>query len=277
MRTSALALAIILAAAIAPAPSGAQINQLPAELEGLGVTQRLGEPLPLDLAFVDDAGETVRLGELIQDRPALLAPVYYDCPMVCNLILEGVARSLKAVGFIPGRDFDVIAVSFDDSEGPAAARAARRLTLEQYGDDSTASGWHFLTGKSAQIRALTAAMGFPFRKIEETGEFAHASMIAVVTADGLMARYFNGIEYPPRDVRLALIEAGDGKIGSLVDQVVLFCYRYDPTTGKYSFAIWVAVRSAGILTAIVLALFLFFNLRRERREFRASLPAESRP
>ncbi len=258
------ALAVLIAA-----PAAAQRNNLPPELAEIGVEQKLGESVPLDAVFTDSTGAEVQLGDLLGERPAILAPVYYECPMICDMVLDGVTRSAKALKLEVGRDFDVIAASFDPEETPELARASKETVVARYGRegtrDSTGDGWHFLTAQPESIRRLTESIGFRYKKIEETGEFAHSAAIAVLTPEGRIAQYFYGIDYPPRDLQLGLVEASDNRIGSLVDQIVLFCYRYDPSTGKYTLAVWILVRTAALLTVAAIGSFLLINFLRERR------------
>ena len=181
--------------------------------------QRLGEPVPLDARFVDDTGAPTTIGDLLGERPVILALVYYECPMLCPMIMNGLLQSLKTMKFSPGDEFDVVTVSFDSSETWEQARDAKTMHLERYGKPETADGWHFLTGSEDAIRSLTDAVGFYYEYDPEQDEFAHAAGIVVLTPEGRIARYFYGIEYPPRDVRLGLVEAAEGKIGNLVDFV----------------------------------------------------------
>ncbi len=254
--------ALMMGATVASAQ--VQDNTLPPALEGVAFEQRLGSDLPLDARFVDATGKAIRLGELFGDRPAVLALVYYECPMLCNLVLNGLVASLRAVDFDPGREFDVVAVSFDPREDPDLAAAKRAGYVESYGREGTEAGWHFLTGDAEAIRRLTEAVGFRYNFDEESGEFAHSAGVVLATADGRVARYFFGVEYPPRDLRLGLVEASDNRIGSVVDQVLLYCFHYDAVSGRYSFATLTAVRIGGVLTVAVLLGFMITMLRRER-------------
>jgi protein SCO1/2 len=249
---------------LSTAPATAQPAMPSAGLPEVGFEQRLGAQLPVQTPWQDAEGRSSTLAELLDGRPAVLAFVYYDCPMLCGMTLSGLAGALKPVDLEPGRDFEVVVISFDAAETPAQAAERREQALAQYGRRETAAGWHFLTGDEAAIRALTSAAGFRFSAVEETGEWAHAAGLLVLTPEGRIAKTFFGIEYPSRDVRLALIEASEEAIGSLVDQVLLLCYRYDPTTGRYSFATLTAVRIGGVLTVVALAAFALISIRRER-------------
>lgn len=245
---------------------GQSSNILPDNLKDVGFDQRLGESLPLEATFLDELGNPVRLGSYFGERPVILALVYYECPMLCTLVLDGVSRTLKGVSFEPGSDFDVVAVSFDPGETPAMAAAAKKETLSRYGGSDTGRGWHFLTGKEDSIRQLTAAAGFRYRYDEKTDEYAHVGGIVVATATGEISRYAFGVDYAPRDIRLALVEASENRIGSAVDQFLLFCFHYDPATGKYSAAVLNLVRAGGIATLLFLGLGLTLMTRRRRAE-----------
>ncbi len=245
---------------------GQSSNILPENLQDVGFDQRLGEPLPLDATFLDESGNSVRLGSYFGERPVILALVYYECPMLCTLVLDGVSRALKGVTFEPGSEFDVVAVSFDPGETPAMAAAAKEETLSRYGGSDTARGWHFLTGNEDSIRQLTEAAGFRYRYDEKTDEYAHVGGIVVATSSGEISRYAFGVDYAPRDVRLALVEASENRIGSAVDQFLLFCFHYDPATGKYSAAVLNLVRAGGIVTLLSLGLAMGLMTRRRRAE-----------
>ncbi len=238
----------------------------------VGFDQRLDQALPLDAEFRDESGQSVRLGQYFGQRPVVLALVYYDCPMLCTLVLNGLTRALRAMNFSAGEEFEIITVSFDVREGPALAAEKKRLYLEHYGRAAAARGWHFLTGSEESVRALTAAAGFRYIWDAETSQFAHASGLLVVTPGGKISKYFYGVEYAPRDLRLGLVEASAGKIGTVTDKMLLYCYHYDPATGKYGLVIINVIRIAGTGTAIALALFIAGMLRRERRERKAELP-----
>jgi protein SCO1/2 len=238
---------------------------VPPALREVGYDQRLGELLPGDVALKDESGAEVRLGELMGERPVVLALVYYDCPMLCTLVLNGLVAGLKAVDLVPGRDFEVVAVSFDPREGPELARAKKAVYLERYGAEETAAGWHFLSGEEAAIERLTAAAGFRYAFDEPSGQFAHPSGVVVATADGRISRYLFGTDYAPRDLRLALVESGAGRVGSLTDQVMLFCFHYDPATGRYSAAVLNLVRAGGAAAVLALAALVIVLVRREKR------------
>jgi protein SCO1/2 len=249
---------------------GAAQAQLPMDdlFRDVGYDQRLNEQLPLDAEFVDEAGRPVRLGQYFGQRPVVLALVYYECPMLCTIVLNGLLRSLKTLAFDVGKEFDVVAVSFDPGEGPALAAAKKVQYVDSYGRPGTAAGWHFLTGSEASIRRLTHSVGFRYAYDAEKGEYAHVGGIVVLTPEGRIAQYFYGIEYPPKHLRLGLVEASAGKIGSAVDQLMLMCYRYDPVSGRYSVVIMNVVRLASVATVAALCIFVLAMLRRERRRLR---------
>jgi len=250
-------------ALFSPLSSGAQS---PAEvIQQVAFEQKINQPLPLGLKFRDEAGREVALGDYFGRRPVVLALVYYECPMLCTFVLNGLVKSLKVLKFEPGREFDVVVVSFNPAETPALAAEKKAAYLREYGRAATAAGWHFLTGEPEAIAALTEAAGFRYFYDEKSEQFAHASGIMVATPEGKLFRYFYGIEYAPRDLRLALVEASAGKLGTVVDQVLLYCFHYDPETGKYGVLINRIIRLAGTGTALALGIFLFVMFRRERR------------
>ena len=230
--------------------------------------QRLGNQLPLETRFTDQDGRSVTLDECIGERPVVLALVYYECPMLCGLVLEGLVKSLRAVDFTTGQDFDVLVASIDPSETTSLAAAKRRSALSAFGldvGDPRAASWRFLTGEEPAVRALAEAVGFGYRYVPETDEWAHAAGITIVTPQATVSRILFGVEYAPRDVRLARVEGSQGKIGTFTDQVLLRCFHYDPTRGKYGLAILRIVRFFGTLTLVLLAFFVVRWLRREPR------------
>jgi len=236
----------------------------PEVLKNVGLDQKLNAQVPLDLTFKDERGATVTIGQLVQGKPAILTLVYYQCPMLCTEVLNGTLNSLKEVPLEIGKDFSVITVSIDPTEKPVLADAKQIMYAGLYGRRGAVSGWHFLTGDEEQIQKLAAAVGFRFVYDKESSQFAHASGMMVMTPEGRLSRYFYGIAYPPRDVRLALVEASAGKIGSTVDEILLFCFHYDPVTGKYAVTILNVVRAMGALSALAIALMIWFFLRREK-------------
>jgi protein SCO1 len=239
---------------------------LPGALAGVGIDQKLDQQVPLQLTFTNEAGASVPLSSFFHSgKPVILALVYYRCPMLCTQILNGLESSLKVVSFNPGQDFEIVAVSFDPKDTYELAAAKKMTYVKRYGRANTANGWHFLTGEPANIKALTDAVGYHYKYDAATDQFAHASGIMIVTPDGRLSRYFYGVEYAPRDVRLGLVEASKNKIGSPVDQILLFCYHYDPATGKYGALAMNMVRLAGAGFVLVCGAVLLIALKREKR------------
>jgi protein SCO1/2 len=246
-------------------PAGIPSSQMPGVLVNVSFDQRLDEPLPLDTPFKDEDGREVRLGDYFGRKPVVLAFVYYECPMLCTQVLNGLTTSLTVLDETVGREFDVVAVSFDPRETPVLASGKKKSHLDRYKRPESASGWHFLTGSEASIKSVTAAAGFRYVWDDKTQQFAHPSGIVIVTPEGRVSRYFFGIEYAPRDVKFALMESSAGKIGSAIDRLLLYCYHYDPSTGSYGFVAMGAVRLGGVVTLLALAGFVVLSLRRERR------------
>ena len=250
--------------------TGPDNGKPPAILNGVGVTQRLNEQLPLDLTFTDDLGRTVQLASYFGRKPAILALVYYQCPMLCSEELNGLTGALRMVDEVPGRDFNIIIVSIDPSEGTNLAADKKRNYLRRYGHPETADGWHFMTGTQANIDALTKAVGFGYVKIPgpdgKLTQFAHASSIQLVTPQGKLAQYYMGVEYSPKDIRLGLIEASNNHIGSPVDNILTYCYHYDPATNKHSLIIARVVQMGGAMTVILLGGFMWIMFRRDYRK-----------
>ncbi len=238
---------------------------VPPALREVGIDQRLDAQIPLNLEFRDETGQMKRLHEYFGRKPVIVAPVYYQCPMLCTQILTGLVGSLKGISFTVGREFDVLAVSFDSREGAELAAAKKESYLRRYGHPETSPGWHFLTGDEQSIRALTDSLGFRYKWDAQSNQFAHASAIMLITPQGKISRYFYGVEYAPRDVRFGLIEASQNRIGTKVDQALLFCYHYDPSTGKYTNRVIGSLRVAAALTVLGLGGFMFVMLRRERK------------
>jgi protein SCO1/2 len=256
--TAALLLMLSLAAT-------AFAQQSPDLLDKIGLDQKLNSQVPLDLEFVDESGQTVKLADYFGKKPVILTLVYFECPMLCTLILNGTVRALRTLDFSAGKEFEVITVSINPKETPQLATEKKSQYLDSYRREGAEKGWHFLTGREDQIRPLADAVGYRYAYDPETGQYAHASGIMVLTPEGKVARYFYGVEYAPRDIRLGLIEASQEKIGSPVDQVLLYCFHYNPLTGKYSFAIMSVLRVAGALTVLAIAGLLFFFIRRDKR------------
>ena len=239
---------------------------LPGALQGVGIDQKLDRQIPLNLLFTDEYGKQQPLSAYFRSgKPVLLAIVYYRCPMLCTQILNGVASSLKAVSLDPGKDFEVVSISIDPKDTPETAASKKQVYMRRYGRPGTANGWHLLTGDDANIKALTEAVGYHYKYDAATGQFAHASGIMIATGEGRLSRYFYGVEYAPRDVRLGLVEASQNKIGNPVDQILLFCYHYDPATGKYGAVVMNLVRFGAGAFVLIGGAFLFVVLRRDVR------------
>jgi protein SCO1/2 len=244
-------------------------------LKSVNIEQRLGAQAPLDVTLRDEAGRTVQLGEYFRrGRPVVLSLVYYECPMLCNQILNGMVGALDGVSFTPGKEFEIVTVSFDPRETPELAARKKETYLRRYRREGAEGGWHFLTGDEAQVRRLAEAVGFGYVWDERSAQFAHSSAIMVATPEGRLSHYFYGIDYDPRALRLSLVEASAGRIGSPVDQLVLYCYHYDPTTGKYGPVVMNILRVAGVLTVLgVLALILVLRRRRDGERWDSELGA----
>ena len=238
----------------------------PAPLRKVGIDQNLNHQLPLYAPFVDDTGKAVRLGDFFQNRPVVLAFVYYRCPMLCNLELDGMVAGLKQTALKPGADYQVVAISIDDRETPDLAAAKKRTYLKHFPEAGDGSSLHFLTGKRGDILRVADAAGFHFTYDPQQNQFAHASGIMVATPEGRLARYFYGIHYDQRDLRLGLVEASANKIGSPTDELLLFCYHYDPTTGKYGLAIQNSLKIGGGITIFALVFLVLFLIRKDNRE-----------
>lgn len=234
-------------------------------LQEIGIDQHLNEQLPLDLLFRDETGRTIKLRDYFGKRPVILTFAYYECPMLCTLVLNGLVKAMRAISLDLGKDFEVVNISINPREKPPLAAGKKNTYVKEYARAGAAEGWHFLTGEEEQIRAATAAAGYRYRYDPAYGQYAHASGIMVLTPEGKFSRYFYGLEYSARDLRLGLIEAASNKIGSPVDQVLLFCFHYDPTTGKYGFIVARITQVLGTATVIILGTFMFLMLRRERR------------
>lgn len=243
----------------------AQSSGLPAPLPDVAFEQKLGAQVPLDATFRDESGASVSLGQYFRGKPVILALVYYECPMLCTMVLNGLESSLRVLQFDVGREFDVLTVSFDTRDTPRLAAEKRANHLRNYGRPGASEGWHFLVGDEPSIRRLTDAVGFRYAWVPETKQFAHASGIVVLTPDGQVSRYFYGIEYSSKDLRLGLVEAGNRKIGNLIDQALLFCFQYDPASGKYGAVILNVVRLSAAVTVLLIVAYIGWNRRRERR------------
>jgi protein SCO1 len=244
-----------------------QQNARPSIFSQVGIDQNLGQQLPLDARFKDETGKDVVLGDYFQSkRPVLLAIVYYDCPMLCTQVLNGMTSALGVLKFDAGKEFDVVAISIDPRETPEIAAAKKKTYVERYRRPGAEQAFHFLTGQQPAIAAVTKAAGFRYVWDEKTQQFAHQSALILVTPDGRVSQYYYGIEYSPKDIRLGMIEASKDHIGNLADQVILFCYHYDPTTGKYGAMAMRIVRITGAFTVVLLLGFMFISIRKENHD-----------
>lgn len=237
-------------------------NVRPPGLEHVGIEQRLNQQVPLDLVFRDETGKAVHLSDYFGQKPVILNLVYYKCPMLCSEVMSGLTRALKVIKFDAGNQFNVLSVSFNPHETPELAAAAKAQYMERYGRPGTARGWHFLTGEQESIAALTQAVGFQYQYDPKTDQYAHATAIMVLTPEGRVAQYYYGVEFAPKDLRLGLIQASNHKIGSLVDEVFLYCYHYDPATGKYGAVISRILKLSGLATILVLGGMVLILFRR---------------
>lgn len=237
-------------------------NGLPNQLKSVGIEQKLGEQLPLDAVFKNEDGNNVKLGEYFgKGRPVILALVYYECPMLCNEVLNGLTGSLKGISFDAGKDFDVVAISFDarENDKPGLTKNKKAAYVERYARGNTENGWHFLTGTQEEIDKVTKAVGFNYQYDQQTDQFAHAGGIMIITPEGKISRYFYGIDYAPKDVKFGIMESSANKIGNPAEQLLLYCFHYDPSTGKYGLAVINVMRIAGVLTLLGMGgMFLFF-------------------
>ena len=252
-----------------------EANASLAILNDVGISQNIGEQLPLDLTFRDEDGNDVTLAQLYRGKPIILSLVYFECPMLCTEVLNGLNRSLRPLEFSVGDDFDMISISFDPRETPALASEKKYQYVTSYNRDNASDGWHFLTGDAESIEAVTEAVGFRYTYDDAAEQFAHGSAIMVTTPKGVVSHYFFGIEYPTNDIRLALIEASDEKLGSVYDQVMLYCFHYDPQTGKYGVVIMNVLRVSGLATVALMRTFMFVMIRRDRKKKAAPTPPQS--
>ncbi|HKW57061.1 MAG TPA: SCO family protein [Candidatus Acidoferrum sp.] len=251
------------AAQTIPDNVGSAAKTLPPVLQNVGFEPPLNGALPLDLPFTDETGRPVRLRDYFYQRPVVLALVYYGCPMLCDQLQQGLVGSLRMLSFNPGSDYEVVFVSFDPRETSDQAARKKASALAQFRRPETAVGWHFLTGSPDSIGALTKAANFRYRFDEKSRLFAHASGILLLTSDGRISRYFYGVEYPSRDMRLGLVDASAGRIGSPIDHVLLFCYQYDPSSARYSASVFKIVRLAGVLTILTIVAGILIFRRRD--------------
>ena len=250
-------------------PSQGTSNGMPQALQEVGIEQKLNSQLPLDAVFKDENGNEVKLGEYFnKGKPVVLALVYYECPMLCNEVLNGLTGSLKGVSFDAGKDFDVIAISFDarENEKPDLAKNKKASYMSKYERKGTENGWHFLTGTQSQIDKVTQAVGFNYKFDEATNQFAHAGGIMMTTPDGRLSRYFYGIDYQPRDLKFGLIDSSEGKIGNPAEKLYLYCFHYDPANGAYGFVVLRVMRVASVLMLIAMGGMFFVFWRRNKQK-----------
>jgi len=274
---STVVLAVMLLAASAASQMNNGImappaNTRPPRLENVGIEQHLDAQVPPDLTFRDDTGKAVKLGDYFGRKPLILNLVYYKCTMLCGEALAGLASAMRLVKFDVGNEFDVVTVSFDPRETPDMAAAKKKDYVGRYGRANAAAGWHFLTGQPASINALTKAVGFQYQYDAKSNQFAHATAIMVLTPEGRISRYFYGVDFPPKDLRMGLVEASQGKIGNAVDAVLLYCYHYNPETGKYGAMVANILRLAGGATILLLGGLLLILWRLDRSVPRRALP-----
>jgi len=241
-------------------------NGLPPMLEKAGIEQKLGGQIPLDAVFKDENGREVKIGEYFGKRPVILALVYYECPMLCSEVLNGLTGSLKSLTFDTGKDFDVVAISFDarENDKPDLAKNKKESYMKRYSRPGTENGWHFLTGTQGEIDKVANSVGFRYAFDEATNQFAHAGGVMVITPEGKVSRYLYGIDYAPKDVKFAVMESAENKVGSSAEQLLLYCYHYDPSTGKYGLSILKVMRLAAVATVLGLGAMFFFFWRRNK-------------
>ncbi len=276
VRAALAAFALSSAFALAAPRAGAQLSTpvqrigiRPDLLKDVGIDQKLNQQIPLDLTFRDENGKTVEIGKYFGRKPVILSLVYYDCPMLCTQVLSGMEASLRNISLNLGEDYNVVTVSIDPHEDAKLAHAKQELYTGVYGRPGAAEGWHFLTGDEPQIKKLADSVGFRYAYDPDSKQFAHASAIMVLTPEGKISKYFYGITYPSRDVRLGLVDASEGRIGTPVDSVLLFCYHYDPATGKYGLLVSRLIQGGGLLTIVILGILIFVLFRNERHQHQA--------
>jgi protein SCO1/2 len=241
-------------------------NGLPPMLQKVGIEQRLNEQIPTDAVFKDENGAEVKIGDYFGKRPVILALVYYECPMLCNEVLNGLTGTLKGLSFDTGKDFDVVAISFDarENDKPDLAKNKKESYMKRYGRPGTENGWHFLTGTQSEIDKVANAVGFHYAFDAQTNQFAHAGGVMILTPEGKVSRYLYGIDYAPKDVKFAVMESAQNKVGNVSEQLMLYCYHYDPSTGKYGLSILKVIRIFGIVMLIGLGTMFFVFWRRNK-------------
>ncbi len=252
-----------------PTAEASQSNGLPPALKAVGIEQKLGATLPLDTELKDEDGKLVKLSDYFTSgRPVIVTFVYFDCPMLCNQVLNGLTGSLKGMSFDAGKEFDVVAISFDAREfdNPTLAKNKKASYMERYGRAGTEGGWHFLTGTQTSIDAVTSAAGFSYKWDEKSNQFAHAAAVMIASPEGKLTRYFYGIDYSPKDIKFGVMESAENKVGNAAEKLLLYCYHYDPSTGKYGLAILNVIRLGGIATLIGLGAMCFVFWRRNKKK-----------
>lgn len=235
-------------------------------LKKVDFKQRLNSQVPVDLTFTNDRGEKVTLADCINGRPTIFVLAYYRCPMLCNQVLNGVARTVQGIDFEPGREVEIVVVSFDPTDTVELAAGKKEAVVHAFDHNATGEGWHFLVGDAKSVAAVAESVGFQYEYDDASNQFAHASGIVALTPEGRVSKYFYGIDYPTRDVRLGLVEASAGAIGTAVDELLLYCFHYDPLTGRYGLAIIRVIRAGGVLTVAAIACFIGVSLRREKKQ-----------
>lgn len=262
----------------APTPKLDRSEPLPKGLQGVGVKEQLDLPLPLDLTFTDEHGKKVRLGQYFTGkRPVLINLGYYGCPMLCGLVTKGLVEAVGKMDWTPGQQYEIVTLSIDPSERSALAMAKKRSVIEELGRPEIAAGWHFLTGEEKDIQRVADAVGFGFKWDASTSQYAHAAVLVLATPDGRVSRYLYGVKFPHRTLRLSLVEASEGKVGSVMDQLLLFCYHFDPAAGAYTMQAVVIMRAAGLMTLLTLASAIGLAFHREHRRSRMINPAATAP
>jgi protein SCO1/2 len=249
-------------------PNRVTDNGLPKALTEVGIQQKLDEQIPLDTEFKNEDGQIVKIGDYVGKRPVVLALVYYECPMLCSEVLNGLTGSIKGLNFNVGKEFDVVAISFDarENEKPGIAKNKKESYVKRYAREGSENGWHFLTGNQDSIDKITKAVGFSYSWDEQTQQFAHAGAIMILTPEGKLSKYLYGVDYAPKDVKLAIMESSENKIGNPVDQLMLYCFHYNPATGKYGLAILNVIRLGGVLTLLGMGAMIFVFWRRNKNK-----------
>ncbi len=264
-RTLLILIAVLLGVGLAEPIRAQQSGQMRREFEGVSIDEKLGDTVPLDVTFRNEQGEPVTLGQYFDgDRPVMLTLNYYDCPMLCPMMLDQYTRTLRGIDWVPGKEFEAVTVSFDPDETPAMARRQKKSYVEALNKPGAGAGWHFLTGNKASIKALTDAVGFNYKKVEGKDEYAHPTAVIFLSGHGKVTRYIYGMEIPSSDTRQALVEASNGTVGNVMDQIRLYCYQFDPNANSYTADAFAIMRIGGVLATILMGGLLFFFWRRER-------------